>query len=472
MLMLDEAARKQLWTDLISAIEEYIEQVRTLTVSPPLEPENVRRFVRSFDFSKPINPGEALRKVVEGMRQYQVHTPHPMYYGLFNPAPSTMGIAADALVAALNPQMAAWSHNPFAAEAENHLIREFGVRFGYPRDLADGTFCSGGAEANHTALLTALIHTFPEFAREGARALPAQPVFYVSAQSHHSFLKAARFSGIGTDAVREIPINEHLQMNPEALTEQIKKDQKAEVKPFMIVATAGTTGAGVIDDLVALGEIATQEGLWFHTDAAWGGAAILLQTGQALLRGIERSDSITFDAHKWLSVPMAAGMYLTRHPEILSRTCRITADYMPKEGAGLDFVDPYSHSMQWSRRFIGLKLFLTLACAGWKGYADTVRYQWNLGDVLRIELAASGWKIVNNTPLPLVCFIDGLQAGGGDPERVNELLQAVLATGKAWISMIRLPDETAALRACITNYRTTEEDVRALVRLLNECRSR
>ncbi len=468
--MLDEAARKQLWTDLISAIEEYIEQVRTLTVSPPLEPENIRRFVRSFDFSKPLNPGEAVRKVVEGMRQYQVHTPHPMYYGLFNPTPSTMGIAADALVAALNPQIAAWSHNPFAAEAENHLIREFGVRFGYPADLTDGTFCSGGAEANHTAVLTALIHVFPEFAREGARALPAQPVFYVSAQSHHSFLKAARFSGIGTDAVREIPVNRHLQMNSEALTIQIKKDQKAGLKPFMIVATAGTTGAGVIDDLLALGEIATHEGLWFHTDAAWGGAAILLREGEALLRGIERSDSITFDAHKWLSVPMGAGMYLTRHPDILSRTCRITADYMPKEGAGLDFVDPYSHSMQWSRRFIGLKLFLTLACAGWKGYADTIRYQWNLGDALRIELAAAGWKIVNNTPLPLVCFIDGLRSGGGDPVRVNALLQAVLSTGKAWISMIRLPDETAALRACITNYRTTEEDVHALVRLLNECR--
>jgi glutamate/tyrosine decarboxylase-like PLP-dependent enzyme len=470
MLLLDEASRKQLWADLITAIENYIQQVHTLPVSPPLEPENIRKFVRSFDFSQPLKPGEAIAKVAEGMRKYQVHTPHPMYYGLFNPAPSSMSIAADSLVAALNPQMAAWSHNPFAAEAENYLIREFGIRFGYSSNQADGTFCSGGAEANHTSVLTALVHAFPEFAREGVRALSAQPVIYISAQSHHSFLKAARFSGIGTNAVHEVPVNKNLQMDPGKLREFITKDRQEKFDPFMIVATAGTTGAGIIDDLVTLHDIAAEQKLWFHTDAAWGGAAILLPEGKEVLRGIERSDSITFDAHKWLSVPMGAGMFLTRHPEILSETCRITADYMPKEGAGLDFVDPYSHSMQWSRRFIGLKLFLTLACSGWKGYEDTIRHQWKLGDLLRSELAASGWKIVNDTPLPTVCFIDALRSEGNNPEWINTLLQRVLASGKAWISMIRLPDSSAALRACITNYRTTEKDVTALVQLLNDCR--
>jgi glutamate/tyrosine decarboxylase-like PLP-dependent enzyme len=470
MLLLDEAARKQLWAELIAAIENYIKEVHTLSVSPPLEPENIRKFVQTFDFSQPLKPSEAIARVVEGMRKYQVHTPHPMYYGLFNPAPSTMGIAADSLVAALNPQMAAWSHNPFAVEAENHLIREFGIRFGYPADQADGTFCSGGAEANHTAVLTALVHAFPEFAREGVHALSAQPVFYVSAQSHHSFLKAARFSGIGTNAVREVPVNTNLQMDPSKLTELISKDRKEGFSPFMIVATAGTTGAGIIDDLIALRKIASKENLWLHTDAAWGGAAILISEGKSVLQGIEQSDSITVDAHKWLSVPMGAGMYLTRHPEILSETCRITADYMPKEGAGLDFVDPYSHSMQWSRRFIGLKLFLTLACSGWKGYEDTIRYQWKLGDSLRSKLAANGWKIINDTPLPTICFIDALRPDGDNPEWINTLLQRVLASGKAWISMIRLPDQSAALRACITNYRTTEQDVSALVELLNDCR--
>jgi glutamate/tyrosine decarboxylase-like PLP-dependent enzyme len=470
MLLLDEAARNQVWKDLIAAIEDYIQQVHTLPVSPPLEPENIRKFVQSFDFSQPLKPSEAIAKVVDGMRKYQVHTPHPMYYGLFNPAPSTMSIAGDSLVAALNPQMAAWSHNPFASEAENYLIREFGVRFGYSQDQADGTFCSGGAEANHTAVLTALVHAFPEFAREGVRALSAQPVFYVSAQSHHSFLKAARFSGIGTNAVREVPVNENLKMNPSKLNELITKDRKEGFSPFMIVATAGTTSTGIIDDLAALREIAVEQKLWLHTDAAWGGAAILLPEGKKVLNGIGHSDSVTFDAHKWLSVPMGAGMYLTRNPEILSETCRITTDYMPKEGAGLDFVDPYSHSMQWSRRFIGLKLFLTLACSGWKGYEDTIRHQWKLGDALRNKLTENQWKVVNDTPLPTVCFIDALKPNGNNPDWINSVLQRVLASGKAWISMIRMPDETAALRACITNYRTTEKDVAALVELLNDCR--
>src|SRR4029079_9022625 len=104
------------------------------------------------------------------------HTPHPSYFGLFNPAPATMSVAADALVAAFNPQIAAWSHSPFAAEVERHLVRALGRRFGYTD--GDGAFCSGGAEANHTALLAALASSFPVFAERGLRALTAQPVLY------------------------------------------------------------------------------------------------------------------------------------------------------------------------------------------------------------------------------------------------------------------------------------------------------
>src|SRR5207344_2531572 len=119
--------------------------------------------------AQPADPLAALDFAVNGLWKHQVHTPHPRYYGLFNPAPSTMGIAADTLVAAFNPQIAAWSHSPFAAEVERHLVRAFGARLGYAE--TDGVFCSGGAEANHTALLAALGSTFPAFGERGVRAL-------------------------------------------------------------------------------------------------------------------------------------------------------------------------------------------------------------------------------------------------------------------------------------------------------------
>jgi glutamate/tyrosine decarboxylase-like PLP-dependent enzyme len=400
-----------------------------------------------------------------------VHTSHPRYFGLFNPAPTTASIAADTLVAAFNPQMAAWSHNPFAAEVERHLVRAFGERFGYQIEETDGTFCSGGAEANHTALLTALVQHFPAFAREGLRALPAQPVFYVSSQSHHSFLKAARLCGLGTDAVREVEVNEDSAMDAERLASAIKLDRaSSSLEPFMIVGTAGTTSAGVIDPLYAMAEMAHKQKLWFHVDAAWGGAAVLVEELRPFLNGIERADSITFDAHKWLSVPMGAGLYLTRHTQILEQTFSTMASYMPRESREFGVHDPYNHSMQWSRRFIGLKVFLSLAVAGWEGYAAAIRHQTAMGALMREELAASNWKVVNRTPLPVACFVDGTRPEGADATYLEEIAREVVTSGKAWISTTIIERERAVLRACVTNYRTQAEDVRALIESLNDAR--
>lgn len=468
--MLDPSTRRALWQQVIEAIEDYAQKLDAHRVTPELEPAMIRSLLRRFDFESPVGPREALSFLVENLWRYQTHTPHPRYYGLFNPAPTTMGIAADALVAAFNPQLAAWSHSPLAIEIEQHLVRSLGARFGYDPAQTDGTFASGGMEANHTAVLTALTHAFPQFDRGGTRALAAQPVLYVSAEAHHSFLKAARLCGLGTDAVREIPVVENLQMDAAALASCITKDRSEELAPFMVVATAGTTNSGVVDPIPRLAEIAAQEKLWLHADAAWGGAAALVPELRGLLEGIEHADSITFDAHKWLSVPMGAGIYLTRHPGILDRTFRTAASYMPREALGLDVVDPCMHSIQWSRRSIGLKVFLSLAVAGWDGYAAAIRHMVVMGDGLRTQLAASGWEVVNQTPLPLVCFVDRQSPEGRSGTYLDSIALKVVSSGRAWISTTRLAGTTPVLRACVTNYRTQGKDITALVAALNWAR--
>lgn len=469
-LRFNPSVRNELWKHLITEIENYFSKVDEVPVTPPLDPVKLRARLEVFDFKQPMDPFEAMSFAIEGLWRHQVHVSHRRYFGLFNPSPTTMSVIADALVAAFNPQLAAWSHSPLAAEIERHLVRAFAERFGYDPHQAAGTFASGGAEANHTGLLTALVHSFPDFARAGLRGLQAQPVFYVSPHSHHSFIKAARCCGLGTDAVREIPSNADWQMDPKLLELQIARDRYEGFSPFMIVATAGTTNAGVVDPISRLVEIAEAEKLWLHVDAAWGGAAVLLPELRDLLAGIERADSITFDAHKWLSVSMGAGMFLTRHREILEKTFRTTADYMPREAAGLDIVDPYASSMQWSRRFIGLKVFLSLAVTGWRGYEETIRHQVKLGDALREKLIVASWRVVNKTRLPVVCFVDAASAHGQSIQHIEELAHAVVNSGRAWISTIRFDGNAAALRACITNFRTTEEDLDSLVLALNEAR--
>ncbi len=463
MLRLEREERKAVWDELSRILENYCTEVDNWPVTPELHPEKIRALLAPCDFSSAVDPMQALKLAAYGLKNYQVHTPHPRYYGLFNPAPTTMGIVADALVAGFNPQLAAWSHSPFAVEVEHHLVRAIGSRFGYSPSAGDGTFTSGGMEANHTAVLAALTSRFPQFAAKGLRALDAQPVLYASSESHHSFLKSARLCGLGTDAVRRIDVDANLRMNPDSLRGAIVQDHKNGFAPFLVVATAGTTNAGVIDPLPALADAAIEQGLWYHVDAAWGGGAAFVPELRFLLDGIERADSITFDAHKWLSAPMGAGLFLTRHADILDRTFRIATDYMPRDASGLDIVDPHLHSMQWSRRFIGLKVFLSMLTAGWDGYAEAIRHQTRMGALLRAGLAAAGWEIVNDTPLPVICFAKP----GATAQEHQEIVAKIVRSGAAWISTTVLPGARTVLRACITNYRTQETDIAALIALLS-----
>lgn len=469
-LLLDHDSRAALWARVTEIVEAHIRGVAGLRVAPELDPAALRDLLEPLDFAQPLEPVQALEMVAAALAEHQVHTAHPRYFGLFNPAPTTMGIAADALVAAFNPQLAAWSHSPFAAEAERHLIRAFGERFGYEPGSIDGTFATGGAEANQTAVLAALVQLFPAFSAGGLRALNAQPTLYVSAESHHSFLKAARLCGLGTAAVREVPVDKQLRMRPAKLAVQIVRDRTMGFAPFLVVATAGTTSAGAVDPIRALALVAARNGCWFHVDAAWGGAAVLVPELSSVLAGIASADSITFDAHKWLSVPMGAGLFITRHRDILGETFRTDAGYMPRDAAGLEIRDPFAHSMQWSRRFIGLKLLLSLMVAGWEGYAATIRHQTAMGDRLRQRLAEENWRLVNATPLPVVCFVDASRKDGASAEFLDGVARRIVRSGRAWLSTVRLHAGVHALRACITSYRTDADDVDALVVLLAEAR--
>ncbi|KQL50014.1 pyridoxal-dependent decarboxylase [Brevibacillus choshinensis] len=471
ILNLDMDERMDIGTYLLEQINDYMTHIRGVRVSPELSVDAVAEHVRRLSFEHPVSAREAIYHILEGLRQYQVHTPHPRYFGLYNPRPNFMGIMADTITAAFNPQLAAWSHAPVAVEMENYVLKEIASKFGYSAEAADGTFTTGGAEANLTAVLTALVHRFPSYAKEGLRSLPTHPVMYASAESHHSLVKAARSCGLGTDSLRIITTGSEMHIDVHALHHQIQVDRAAGYTPFLIIATGGTTGAGAIDPINKMANLAEREQLWLHVDAAYGGASVFAPELRDLLRGIDRADSITFDAHKWMSVPMGAGIYITRHKDILHKTFSITADYMPKEGADLDVIDPFTHSIQWSRRFIGLKVYLSLVTAGWEGYRSVVQHQTEMGNRLRRELACSNWKVVNDTVLPVVCFTDSNIQSNIQSNFASFICQEILRSGQAWISIYEI-NKAPVLRACITNYDTTEEDIMVLMQLLNGARAK
>jgi glutamate/tyrosine decarboxylase-like PLP-dependent enzyme len=452
---------------LLGAVEKEVgrlyEQMPELAVTRVGDPAEIRRHLRDrFDFRAPWEVGPLIEEVGSLLQRWSVQVTHPRYFGLFNPTPRPVTVAADALTAIYNPQLAVWDHAPAANEMEAHVLRYLTGVVGFDPDASHASFTSGGQESNHTAMIAALAHRFPGTSHGGLRGLASDPVLYVSRDGHHSIEKAASATGLGRGAVRRVAVDADRRMDPGALERKIREDRGAGRAPFLVVATAGTTGAGLVDPLEEIGTVAREEGLWLHVDAAWAGSALLSRRLRPLLAGVGRADSFTWDAHKWLWAPVGTGMFFTRHPDAVQRAFDLRAGYVPVGTP--DTTDRITTTLQWSRRFIGLRVFMTLAELGADGVEALVDHQAGIGDLLRRRLRDAGWTVVNRTPLPLVCFthprIEDGRVGARDVAR------RVGSSGRAWVSGVTLPGRDGSetvLRACVTSYRTDDDDVDVLV---------
>jgi glutamate/tyrosine decarboxylase-like PLP-dependent enzyme len=465
--LLDGAGRRLLdvvggeWTRLERDLEG-------TAVAPMLDRDAIRGHLARYDFAAPADAGAMLRDVAELLRRGSVQTTHPRYFGLFCPSVHPVTVAADALAALHNPQLASWAAAPAANEIERHVLGFLAARIGYDPATAAAHFTSGGMESNLTGLSVALANTFPEIVDRGLRALPGPPTVYVSEQGHASVDKAAVTLGLGRGAVRRVAVNDRLELDAGALARAIDADRAAGALPLCVVATAGTTAAGAIDPLAAIAERCRAEGIWCHVDAAWGGGALLSPALSGHLAGIAEADSVSWDAHKWLSVPMGAGMFFCRHRDAVAAAFDPpAADYLAAARTHPD--DNYRGSLQWSRRFIGLKLFAALAAEGAGGLGARIDHQAAMGDGLRWRLRRAGWTLRNASPLPVVCFSHAdLDAG---ELSAAALVGAIQRSGAAWLSLVDLRGRPA-LRACITSFRTDEADLDALVDLLDDQRRR
>ncbi len=459
-----------IWSQLLQELENFPRDVRDVRVSPRVDPEELRAELEShYAFDAPVPMETLTEEVIRMLRAWTVHVTHPRYFGLFNPSVRQASIIADALVALYNPQLAGWSHAPAANELERLTLRRLAHALGINAHALHATFTTGGAEANLSAVLGALALHFPESCETGLFALRSRPAIYLTSETHHSFVKVARMTGLGTAALHEIPTDTRFVMDSNDLQSRLHADLQEGWHPLMIVGTAGTTSAGLVDPLAKLAEVAAQHGAWFHVDAAWGGSAALSPRLKAVLAGIERADSLTWDAHKWLSVPMGAGMFFCRYPEAIQRAFAITTSYMPAATAG-DTVDPYTTTAQWSRRAIGLKVFMALAELGINGFAALIEHQAQMGDYLRERLAQRGWEVVNETTLPVICFTHPTIKQG--KLSTNHVLQTIYERGQVWISEVVLGKQERVLRACITSFNTNESDIECLLEEIEYARQR
>jgi len=452
------AERQRIDDYLTRALARAEERVLAGTATPTIDIEAFRRELEGFDFLVPRSLSELLDWSIDVLEHGLTHLTHPRYFGLFNPAPTFPAQCADRLVAAFNPQVASSGTSPAAVALEAYVIRRIAERAGFPAGTG-GHFTSGGSEANFTALLCALTHAHPGFALHGARVFAGQPVFYVSKECHRSWVKIAHQAGIGRSAARLVDTDGRGRISLNALTRAITEDRAAGYVPFLIVASAGTTNAGMLDPLNGCADTAAQHHLWYHVDAAWGGAMIASERFRGVLAGLERADSATIDAHKWFATTMGCGMFLVRAPATLTATFQVSASYMQSHELSLD---PYMNTLQWSRRFLGLRLFLSLAAAGWAGHAAHIERAVAQTAWIRGELERRGWSIVNDSPFALLTVVP--PASLGEPRAV---VARVVASGRAWVALARF-EERDVIRICVTHGEAGDADLAILVDILNQ----
>ena len=452
---------ESIFSKLQTVTENYYSGLSKLSIVPKRTVAEIKNYLESKDLVHGENIENTLEDILPWLQEGNIHVPHPGYFGLFNPATSFSAVVGDYLTALFNPQMAAYSHAQFSNEVEKLLIQFYVEKMNWPSH-ATGHFTSGGSDANFTGVICALTHHFPEYLTEGLIGIKAKPRFYVSMLAHNSFDKIAKNAGLGTSAVFKIPLNEDFSLNISALKNQIKIDRDHGYYPFLIVGTAGSTPIGSIDPLMELSEIAKKEEMWLHVDAAWAGGAIISPVIANQLQGIELADSVTADAHKWLSVPMGAGMFFCKYAETVYKTFQTEAHYMPSQNNN----DPYQNSLLWSRRFIGLKVYMAFRVKGASNMAEDIEKQLYLADYLTKGLLKRGWKLPVNSALGVVVFThEKIERFSSD--ELAAFHKRIIDHGNTWFSILKLKEKDY-FRACITSIHTEEQHINQLFINLEE----
>jgi glutamate/tyrosine decarboxylase-like PLP-dependent enzyme len=458
-------------TEIVSAYAASLDGARVCSTATPAELE------RLFDEPLPQEGADA-EEILERFRRdilpHAMNIPSPRYYGLFNPTPLPVAVWADTLASAVNQNGAAWRNSPSASIVEARVLRWLCALVGYG-DQGFGTLTSGGSEANLLGLKCARDRHL-----EGARdrgvsttARGSDLTVYASEQCHYSFIKSVDILGLGRDNLRKVPTDERFHVRVKDLREMIAADLARGAKPLCVTGAAGATSTGVVDPLDELAEVAREFGLWFHVDAAYGGALAFSERERGRLRGIERADSITIDPHKWLFVPFACGALLVRGGgRVLRDAFDITPEYLSEErGLGDVEYDFFRYGQLGTRRFSALKVWMALKHLGVRGYAAIVERQVDLARHLAARLGATeDFETVGEVETALCCARFLPRAARvlppeGQDELQRALQQRVERGGEAWFATTVLHGRRA-LRINVNSFLTERRHIDDLVELL------
>lgn len=455
---------------LVDRIAEHLAELRNIPITKSESPSQIRKLLGTGTLPVQGSPAaQMLDETAKLLFEHSLFTGHPRFWGYIIGSGAPIGMLADMLAASINPNVGAYTLSPVATEMEAQSVRWIAEMIGYPHDCG-GILVSGGNQANFAGFLAARKAKTPwEVRSKGVAGDNKKLRVYCSSETHTWVHKAADLFGLGTDSIIWIPVDEKQRMNVAALRTQIESDKRNGFVPLLVVGAAGTVGTGAIDPLGEIAAVCREHQLWFHVDGAYGAMAAVLPDAPADLRAMREADSVAVDPHKWLYVPIEAGCALVRDRTALLNAFSYRPPYYKFHDAEEEVTNFYEYGPQNSRGFRALKVWLTLRHAGREGYVQMI------GE--NIRCARELFNAIKKYP-DLEAFTQGLsittfryapreikRGENRTEEYLNklntELLTRLQSSGKAYPSNAVI-DGKFILRVCITNFRTTLDDVLAL----------
>ncbi|MHB0756643.1 pyridoxal phosphate-dependent decarboxylase family protein [Polaribacter sp. M15] len=399
---------------------------------------------------------EVLDFVIDNVLEATDILSHPKSYS-FVPGPSNyISAMSDTLATGFNIFSGGWVNAPAAAELEIVTINWLLKLFKFPTKKGGGIFTSGGSMANLTALVTAR--------RQKCGDDFSKAVIYLSDQTHSSNIKAIRTIGFRKEQIRIIPTDIEFKVSINKLKNAIAKDKLEGLQPFCLIGTAGATNTGTVDPLVAMSKICKEENIWFHVDAAYGGAAILAKNGHQLLKGIQKADSITVDPHKWFFQPYEMGCLLVRNHKWLSATFTEKPEYLRDIEGNTSEINFYDHGIQLTRRFRALKFYMSIKTFGLQSFREAIDYSIQLAEKTEAFLRKSAnWEIVSPATLGIINFRYNpivKKLSEKDLDQLNQKISQEIINAKEAMLVTTVLQKQIVLRMCLINPRTTFDDVK------------
>jgi aromatic-L-amino-acid/L-tryptophan decarboxylase len=454
-LALGEARTETLEHGLALILESWRGFDRARSYQPPIA-EHIRALLGGGLPQTGVGPHAALDEVSEILDESLAHS-RPRFFGYVGSSGLELGVLADALAGSHDINLAA---SAAAADlVERQTLRWVADLVGYP--AAWGTFTSGGMLSNLTALTAARERAQPGCRIDGC---DGRGVVYTSVEAHSSVERAVEVLGLGRKAMRPVEIDPARRMRPDALAAAIDRDLAEGLRPVAVVATAGTTLTGAVDPIRGVAEVCAAHGVWLHVDGAYGLPAAATASARHLFDGLEMADSAALDGHKWLFVPKACGVLLVRSRADLEAAFSHDAPYIPE----IEFGEhPVEWTLEYSRPFRALKLWLALRAHGAEAFREAIEHDLALARLVAdLVRAADDLELITEPTLSIVPFRH--LPSRGDPDAHNRrLVGALQRDGRVYVTGA-VVDGRWCLRPCIVNYRTSADDARALVDVVRE----